>query len=89
MARRVRSRLVVTLAHCEDAAMLAVLVADARGKGRSELVATVPTAAGVAQLRLASDLLVDIETVARLGQLLGPDNVALLSLDPPRLALVG
>ena len=89
LARRVRSRLVVTLTRGDDAAALAGLVADARGKGRCELVATVPTPAGTAHLRLAGDLLIDIETLARLGQLLGPDRVTLLPLDPPRLALVG
>ena len=89
MARRVRSRLVVTLSSSDTIAALAPIIAEARGKGRCELVAELATAVGTARLRLAGDLLVDIETLARLGRLLGPDRVAVLPLDPPRLALVG
>ena len=89
MARRVRSRLVVTLDSGDSIAALAQVIAEVRGKGRCELVVRVATAVGTAQLRLAGDLLIDIETMGRLGKLLGPDRVALLPLDSPRLALVG
>ena len=89
MARRVRSRLVLTLDSHDAVAELAPIIAGTRGKGRCELVVHVATAVGRARLRLAGDLLIDIETLARLGKMLGPGNVVMLPLDPPRLALVG
>ncbi|KAB7646152.1 DNA polymerase III subunit alpha [Polymorphobacter fuscus] len=89
MAKRTRSRLVVALESADDAAQLAALVAAVRGKGRGELVATVPTAAGVARVRLGGDYLVDVETLSRLSRAFGAERVVSQALDPPRLALVG
>ncbi|MBC7521393.1 MAG: DNA polymerase III subunit alpha [Sandarakinorhabdus sp.] len=89
MARRARGRLVVTLLDVADVDQLAALVADARGKGRGELVAAVPTAAGLARLWLGRDYLLDAETMARVAKTFGADRITAEALDPPRLALVG
>jgi DNA polymerase-3 subunit alpha len=89
MARRARGRLVVTLTGVADVDQLAALVADARGKGRGELVAAVPTAAGLARLWLGRDYLLDAETMARVARAFGAERVMAEALDPPRLALVG
>ncbi len=89
MARRVRSRLVVRLDSHDGVAALMPVIAEARGKGRCELVVEVPTQVGTARLRLAGDLLIDTEAMARLGKLFRPEAITLLPLDPPRLALVG
>jgi DNA polymerase-3 subunit alpha len=89
MAKRARGRLVVAMASPDDAAVLAGLIAGARGKGRGELVASVETAVGVARVSLGRDLLFDGELVAQLGKTFGPERVNSEVLDPPRLALVG
>jgi DNA polymerase-3 subunit alpha len=89
MARRARGRLVVTLTDVADVDQLATLVADAKGKGRGELVAAVPTSAGLARLWLGRDYLLDAETMARVAKTFGADRVLAEALDPPRLALVG
>ncbi len=89
LARKARSRLVVSIADAADAAALADLVADARGNGRGELVAEVETAVGTARLTLGRDYLFDAELQARLGRTFGADRAVSVGLDPPRLALVG
>ena len=89
MAKRARGRVVVRATAIADAEMLAELVADARGKGRGELVAEVSTPVGVARLCLGRDYLLDAETLARLGRAFGPERIASEAIDPPRLALVG
>jgi DNA polymerase-3 subunit alpha len=89
MAKRVRGRLVVTLAGLAEAEMLAALVAPALGKGRGELVAEVATAVGTARVVLARDCLFDAELMATLGRAYGVERLISEVLDPPRLALVG
>ena len=89
MAKRTRSRLVVTLASVAEIADLAGLVSTARGQGRGELLAEIPTTAGVAQIRLGRDYLFDGETMTEITQQFGADRVISQSLTPPRLALVG
>ncbi len=65
---------VVSVAEIADAERWPTLVADARGKGRGELVAEVATPVGVARLCLARDYLLDAETLARLGRAFGPNG---------------
>ena len=89
MAKRVRGRLVVTVADAGDVSQLVELVGGARGKGRSELVASVVTAAGLARLGLGRDYLFDAETMAVVARAFGAEKLASEVLDPPRLALVG
>ncbi|MEY2883645.1 MAG: hypothetical protein RL490_1369, partial [Pseudomonadota bacterium] len=89
MARRARSRVVIRLDNGDAAAELAALVGEARGKGRGELVATVPTPVGTARLRLGGDYLIDVETMARLVRHFGAERVTSQAIDPPKLALVG
>lgn len=89
MAKRARGRVVLAADAAGDAERLAVLVAEARGKGRGELVAEVATMAGVARLCLGRDYLFDAELLARLGRQFGPERISSEAIDPPRLALVG
>ena len=89
MAKRVRGRLVVALENCDEAAELAAIVAAARGKGRGELIATLPTPVGIAQVRLGRDYLIDVETMGLLARRFGTERIVSQALDPPRLALVG
>jgi DNA polymerase-3 subunit alpha len=89
MAKRVRGRLVVALESCDEAAELAAIVAAARGKGRGELIATLPTPVGIAQVRLGRDYLIDVETMGLLARRFGTERIVSQALDPPRLALVG
>ncbi|WP_426163168.1 DNA polymerase III subunit alpha [Sandarakinorhabdus sp. DWP1-3-1] len=89
MAKRARGRIVVGIAETGEVPQLAALVAEARGKGRGELVAEVPTAAGLARVTLGRDYLLDAETMARVARAFGAERVASEVLDPPRLALVG
>ena len=89
MAARSRGRMVVSIAEADDVPQLAALVAAAKGKGRGELVAAVPTAAGLAKVWLGRDYLLDAETMAQVARRFGVDRVASEVLDPPRLSLVG
>ena len=89
MAKRVRGRLVVALESCDEATELAAIVAAARGKGRGELIATLPTPVGIAQVRLGRDYLIDVETMGLLARRFGTERIVSQALDPPRLALVG
>jgi DNA polymerase-3 subunit alpha len=89
MAKRARGRLVVEVAEAADVAVLAALVAPARGKGRGELVAAVTTAAGLARVSLGRDYLLDAELMAAAARAFGGERVSAEAIDPPRLALVG
>jgi DNA polymerase-3 subunit alpha len=89
MARRARSRLVVALAEAADVAVLATLVAPARGQGRGELVAEIDTAAGTAQVRLGRDYLFCAETLLQVANQFGANRVKAEAATAPRLALVG
>ena len=89
MARRARNRVVVALTGAADVAVLAALVAPARGHGRGELFAEIATAVGRAQVGLGRDYLFDAETMMQVAKQFGPDRVTAQSATPPRLALVG
>jgi DNA polymerase-3 subunit alpha len=89
MAKRARGRLVIALTEPHEVAQLSALVAEAKGKGRGELVASVLTGAGLARLWLGRDYLLDAETVAKVARAFGAERVISEAIDPPRLALVG
>ena len=89
MAKRTRGRLVVSVADAGEAAALAGLVAEAKGRGRGELVAGVVTAAGEARIVLGRDYLFDAELHAALVSAFGVDRAVSEAVEPVRLALVG
>ena len=89
MARRTRSRLVVSVADAGEAALLSGIVYDARGKGRGELVAEIATGAGLARLTLGRDYLFDAELQGQLARMFGVERTVSEAVGPPKLALVG
>ncbi len=89
MAKRARGRLVVKVCDAVEVRALAELVAEAKGKGRGELIAEVPCSSGVARLHLGRDYLLDIEMQAKVAQRFGAERAVADVIAPPRLALVG
>ncbi len=87
LAKRAKGKLIVKVCDAVAVRALAELVAQARGKGRGELIAEVPCSCGVARLSLGRDYLIDFEMQARVLQRFGGD--AGVEPGPARLALVG
>ncbi len=87
VAKKSRARLVVKVCDAVEARALADLMADAKGKGRGELIAEVACSSGVARLVLGRDYLFDAELQAQVARRFGTAEA--LAVGPPRLALVG
>ncbi|WP_416908916.1 MAG: DNA polymerase III subunit alpha [Polymorphobacter sp.] len=64
LARRAPGELVVRIRDWHDAQRLVELLAPAAGQGRGVVIAEVPTAAGLARVRLGADFLIDHELQA-------------------------
>ncbi len=87
LAAHTRLKAELRLSDASALVALAELVGGSRG-GRGELIAIVPTATGVARLRLGRDFALDAELAARIEALPGVASVTLGAAESPRLALV-